>query len=247
MNIDENEAPLEEEEEEQEEIPVDEGQEEEEVIEKPEFILEKKDVDKYEMLVKRAFHSLPETVKNSERFTMPSIKIIYEGKTSVLQNLGDISKTLNRDKEHIFTYMLKEVGTAGNVEKTRGIFKGKVQRNNLEEKLQKYTETFVLCSECLRPDTRMVKDGRTHVLQCDACGAHRPIKTKKTTLTYKKELGIGETIEVLISDIGAKGDGVARMGRNVIFVTGVTKGAKVQIKITNIKGNLIFARKVKDL
>ena len=38
-----------------------------------------------------------------------------------------------------------------------------------------YTNRYVICPVCGRPDTHMVKDRRLTFLQCDACGARIPV------------------------------------------------------------------------
>nr|1K81_A Chain A, PROBABLE TRANSLATION INITIATION FACTOR 2 BETA SUBUNIT [Methanocaldococcus jannaschii] len=34
----------------------------------------------------------------------------------------------------------------------------------------------VICRECGKPDTKIIKEGRVHLLKCMACGAIRPIR-----------------------------------------------------------------------
>jgi len=51
---------------------------------------------------------------------------------------------------------------------------------------------------------------------------------------------------VTITDIGRKGDGIARYGKYTIYVPNIVKGAKVKVKIEKISGNLAFARCVEQ-
>lgn len=46
----------------------------------------------------------------------------------------------------------------------------------------------------------------------------------------------GEEYDVTISEIGTKGDGIARVKNFVIFVSGVRKDDKVKIKIKEVRG-----------
>ena len=202
----------------------------------------------YEKLLNRAWDSLPDSVKEHSRFTVPDVDALAEGNTTVVRNFADIAGILNREPNHIFSYLLKELGTAGVIEGRRAVFKGRVPPRQISQKIESYTNTFVLCSECQKPDTQIVKEGRTQILQCEACGGHRPIKVKKGA--RKIELSAvreGAEVDVLITDIGKQGDGVAKEGGYTIFVAGVAKGARVKIQIDRIQGRIAFGRKVRDI
>jgi len=199
----------------------------------------------YDKLLSRAWENLPESVKEHSRFVIPQIDALAEGNSTVVRNFADIAGILNREMGHIFSYLLKELGTAGMVEGRRGVFKGRISPRNIAQKLENYTNAFVLCSECHKPDTQIVKEGRTQILLCEACGGHRPIKVKKASSRSDLEaVREGAVIEVMIIDIGQKGDGVAKEGGYTIFVPGVTKGAKVKVKIEKTQGRIAFSRKV---
>jgi translation initiation factor 2 subunit 2 len=105
-----------------------------------------------------------------------------------------------------------------------------------------YTETFVLCSECGRPDTKINKEGRILVLECEACGAHRPVNVRKSTKVAENE-GIkeGGVYEVMVEDVGRKGDGVAKLDKYIIYVPGAAKGTRLKVKIQKISGNVAFS------
>ena len=113
-------------------------------------------------------------------------------------------------------------------------------------RLKAYLNTFVLCSECGKPDSRLVKDGRVLVLECDACGAHRPVKVPKATAVEGPALVVGNTYDLLIQDLGKKGDGIAKVDKYIIFVPGTTKGTVVKVKIENISGSTAFGQVVTE-
>jgi len=202
----------------------------------------------YEKLLNRAWVNLPDSVKEHSRFSVPNVDALAEGNTTVVRNFADIASILNREPNHVFSYLLKELGTAGVLEGRRGVFKGRISPRQIGQKIENYTKTFVLCSECQKPDTQIIKEGRTQILLCEACGGHRPIKVKKggrkTELSAVRE---GAEIDVMIMDIGKQGDGVAKEGGYTIFVGGVTKGARVKIKIDRVQGRIAFGRKVRDI
>lgn len=180
----------------------------------------------YKDLLSRLRKSLPETVTSQTRFKIPEPEVLYEGKTTVLRNFGDIVDAANRESSHLMAFLLKEVGTAGTQEGRRALFKGRVPIKQLEDRIKNYVDLFVLCSECHRPDTKLVKDGRTLILECQACGAHRPVRVHKSAPTSEKvaALETGKVYDVMIQDVGRKGDGIAKIDKYTIFVPGVAKG-----------------------
>lgn len=201
----------------------------------------------YASLLKRARDKLPEKVTTHERFKRPEVDVFLEGKTTVLRNFEDISNAVNREPQHLLAYLLRELGTAGTIDGRRAVFKGRVPPTQIEDRITGYIETYVLCSECRRPDTRIEKEGRITILECDACGAHRPVAVRKGGKPIQeKALEEGKIYEVIIQDIGRKGDGIAKVGGFTIFIPGTAKGATVKVEIEKIAGKVAFARVVRE-
>lgn len=206
----------------------------------------------YEDLVDRAKEKLPEDIAKHERFVVPEADVMLEGKNSVFRNFGEIVSILNRDQNEIFQFLQKELGTSGTLQGSdqgaRVVFKGKIGGRQIDDKLSIYLNNFVLCSECQRPDTRLEREGRTLILACDACGAKRPVKVKKGSRTKDDtdKLRSGEVYEVMIQDVGSRGDGVARRGRYVIYIPGTAKGSVVKVKVEKVSGTRAFGRVVRE-
>jgi len=200
----------------------------------------------YKALLKRARDKLPKAISEHSRFQIPELDVLIEGKTTVLRNFSDIADAVNREQADILAYLLKELGTAGSSDGKRVIFKGKVSAEQIKDRINNYVSIYVLCSECERPDTKLVKDGRTLILECDACGAHRPVKVRKGRAGPEAtaELEVGKTYELMIQDVGRKGDGMARKGDFIIYVPGTAKGSQVKVLIENISGTIAFGRVV---
>jgi translation initiation factor 2 subunit 2 len=195
----------------------------------------------YMALLNRAKEVLPETIENHERFEIPELDILQEGKTTVFRNYIDVTDKLRRDPQHVLQFLLRELGTPGNIEGRRVVFKAKISPSTIKEKIQTYTETYVICSECGLPDTKMVKEDRTLILECEACGARRSINVRKTSKSdTQNTLRVGDIIDILISDVGKKGDGVGKYLEYIVVVPGTTKGNNVHIKITNMSGKTAF-------
>ncbi|HID71286.1 MAG TPA: TRAM domain-containing protein, partial [Thermoplasmata archaeon] len=154
---------------------------------------------------------------------------------------------MNRPEEQVLGFLLKELGTAGQLkEGGRIVFKGKISRRKIKERIDEYINDYVLCHECGRPDTRVEREGRITLLRCEACGAHRPLKVVKTAKTEAgpERVIVGKRYEVKIIDIGREGDGIARIGDTIVYVPETAKGDIVTIEITLVKPHFAIGKKV---
>lgn len=201
----------------------------------------------YNDLLDRARKGLPTTITEHERFQVPEVELLIEGKNTVFRNFGDIIDMIERDPKHLFLFLLRELGTAGEIDGRRVIFKGQVSSAKLEDRLNSYMETFVICSECKKPDTKLVKEGRTLLLSCTACGATRSIKSKKAITSSQsshKSFEVGKQYTLLIMDVSNRGDGVAKQDGYIIFVPNSTKGEQVKVEVVNIHESKVFTKKI---
>jgi len=192
--------------------------------------------------LERAMSRLPASKGTEDRFVIPPPKIFYEGKTTVLENFSSIADALNRDPDHLMKFILQEMGTAGKIEGQHAVFQGRFTEQSLERHIDSYVQEYVICSECHRPDTQLIRSDRVLMLKCEACGAHRPVRKRKTkTIVPKDVIEEGETYELRIDSVGRKGDGIARVDKFMIFVPGTAKGDIVRAKIKKISGTLAFS------
>jgi translation initiation factor 2 subunit 2 len=202
-------------------------------------------VNLYEEMLKSAYSEMPEPTDTGERFIMPKTKIYIEGKTTVLENFADIASMLNRDKDHFMKFILGELGTAGKIDGNRAIFNGKFEESQFEAIVTTYVNDYVICSECGRPDTKLVKDDRVQMLLCEACGSKRPIRKRKAkTEIQGSAIEEGKELEVHIESISKKGDGVAHIGKYILYVSGTKVGQNVKVRITRISGSVAFTQKI---
>ncbi len=201
------------------------------------------DLDYNKLLKKVHTITSPKSIED-DRFKLPKVDIFYEGNTTVLKNFDKIISLLNRDANHVLKFFLGSVGTAGEISKGRIIFQGKIPARMIQDKLDDYVDTYVICSECNRPDTHLVKKGRTILLRCDACGAFRSIGSmkKKVMKTVQDSLKEGNVYELTIKDIGKRGDGVAFFDKYVVYVPGAVKGSTFKVKIQKISGTVAFGQ-----
>jgi translation initiation factor 2 subunit 2 len=198
----------------------------------------------YSALLARAKKELPEVSESDARWELPEPDVIYEGRMTILRNIDQIVSAIRREEQHLVTFLLREFGTAGGKEGDRLIFQGNLPTKQIQERLQNYVNTYVLCSECHRPDTHLEKDERTVILKCEGCGARKPITVRRVKPVEQKKDAIeeGKVYEVFIQDISQRGDGVAKMDRFTIFVPKGRKGMRVRVLIEKISGNIGFAK-----
>jgi len=197
----------------------------------------------YKALLKTAKEQLPDKISEEERFQIPSVDLFVEGKTTVFRNFSDIAETIRRKPADLLNYFQRELGTPGVLEGRRAVFKSRLIVSQVDARLKSYVTSFVLCTECKRPDTHITKEGRVDVLECEACGARRPIGVRKSTTTQRAVKPVQENMiyEVMIQDVGKKGDGIAKIEDYIIYIPGTAKGTVCKIKVTKVMGKMAFA------
>ncbi|MBO8182684.1 MAG: translation initiation factor IF-2 subunit beta [Archaeoglobus sp.] len=130
----------------------------------------------YEELLEKAYAEMPAEVTRRERFEIPRVKVQREGNRTIIKNLSQIAKTLNRSEEHLYKYMVKSLGTAGILESGRIVLQGKFTEDEVQRELNGYVKEYVLCKECQSPDTEFKKEERVLFVKCLACGAKHPVR-----------------------------------------------------------------------
>ncbi len=131
----------------------------------------------YNELLDRAIEQLPEKVFESKRFTVPRAYSVIQGNRTIIQNFSEVADAMNRDPQHVLKFLLRELGTAGNLEGSRAIMQGKFTHYLINDRIEDYVKRFVMCHECNRPDTKIIREDRIDILKCEACGAKAPLKT----------------------------------------------------------------------
>ncbi|MEA3378761.1 MAG: translation initiation factor IF-2 subunit beta [Nanoarchaeota archaeon] len=132
----------------------------------------------YSELLKKAKNELPQGLKIGKRFEMPKVKGHIQGHKTVITNFMIICGKLARKPEHILKYLQRELATPAKIEGARLVLGRKIGSSLINTKLNKYADEFVLCYDCKKPDTKLVKEGNIIILKCMACGAKNPVKTK---------------------------------------------------------------------
>jgi len=201
--------------------------------------------NQYEEWLQRAIDKLPEITEERDRFKVPVPVVFLEGKTTVVENFVAIADMLNRSHDHLLKNLLRELGTAGKVEGNRAVFQGRFSPETIKEHIKSYVEEYVLCSECGKPDTKLVRTDRVLMLKCEACGAHRPVRKRRAiSEDVHKGLSTGDEIEIMIVSTGRKGDGIARHQNYTVFVPGAREGEQINVVVKKVSGTLVFAERI---
>ena len=136
-------------------------------------------MDDYKKMLDDVRKSLPEVVFIKERFEIPKVLGHVQGNRTIISNFLQIASALRRDVEHFLKYVLKELATPGEVKKSGALILGtKVPASRINDKIRQYANEFVLCFECGKPDTAIVREGELTYMKCTACGAKNVVKAK---------------------------------------------------------------------
>jgi translation initiation factor 2 subunit 2 len=129
----------------------------------------------YKTMLNRAYKNLPEVMVEQDRFQLPRAIVTRQGRRSVIQNFKEIAERLQRPPEHILKFLLRETATRGNFDGDKVVFQGRFNADSIRNLVEIYTNKYVICPVCGRPDTHVIRDKRLSFLQCDACGARSSI------------------------------------------------------------------------
>lgn len=135
-------------------------------------------MEPYEKLLDEAYREIKPITGNSERFEVPKIEGHLEGNKTILINLPQIAGYLRRDINHLLKFLLKELASSGKMQGNQLILQTKISSLKINEKIKQYTEEFVICRECKKPDTELIKDKEFLFVHCLACGAKHSVRSK---------------------------------------------------------------------
>lgn len=134
-------------------------------------------MENYEELLTNAYKKI-KPIEATDRFEIPKIEGHLEGTKTVLTNLPQIASYIRRDFDHILKFLLKELATPGSVRNNIVILQRKVASQKINEKIQDYVKEFVICRQCGKPDTELIKDKGFTFIHCLACGAKHSVRSK---------------------------------------------------------------------
>ncbi|MBU0958919.1 MAG: translation initiation factor IF-2 subunit beta [Nanoarchaeota archaeon] len=132
----------------------------------------------YEKLLEQAYEKVKKGTSTGERFEIPKIEGMFEGKKTILTNFLQITSHIRRKPEHFQKFLLKELATSGQLEGERLVLNNKIPSGKINDKIEAYIKEFVLCKECGKPDTELKKEDRLSFVHCLACGAKHSVRSK---------------------------------------------------------------------
>jgi translation initiation factor 2 subunit 2 len=130
----------------------------------------------YNEMLDRAYLLIPKEALNHERFVIPSCESMIQGKKTFVKNISSLIKDMRRDENHFMKFLMKETGLPVTKNGNQIIISGKVGAIQLNKIIENYFSQFILCSVCKKPDTKILTEGSSKIMKCEACGAVTPIK-----------------------------------------------------------------------
>lgn len=103
------------------------------------------------------------------RYKMPALQIINSRGKTVIKNLDDVAKSLQRDPNEILKMFAFKRGTSPIIRKSGYALNGKFELSDLKSDLDQYIDAFILCKVCGNPETDYEKSNKRFVLKCRAC------------------------------------------------------------------------------
>jgi len=136
-------------------------------------------MESYEELLQGALKEIkPIESRAFDRFEVPRVSIIVEGKKTILTNFRQICSYIRRSPEHVLKYILRELATPGVLKGDRLVMQKRTTADMIDSKIKNYVEEFVICKECKKPDTELVKQDSYSFIHCLACGAKHSVRSK---------------------------------------------------------------------
>lgn len=130
--------------------------------------------DEYFKLLDRAYQIV--TPKAQRRAEIPKLEIQNLPRRTVVANLGQIAKRLNREMTHVARFFQKELATPGMIDGDSLVLSGERSPKVIEAVYERYLKYYVICPVCGSIDTLLQREGRVYVMRCTACGAVTPVK-----------------------------------------------------------------------
>lgn len=138
---------------------------------------EKLSEEEYSKLLNAAFSKLPSLSAEKTDFVIPRVDTLTQGSKTIIKNIIAIADRARRKPEEFAKYISKELAVPVNMDEQRLIINGKFSTEELDKRVKKYFEMYVICKECHKPDTHLENADRGVYLVCEACGARYWLKS----------------------------------------------------------------------
>jgi translation initiation factor 2 subunit 2 len=132
-------------------------------------------MEDYEKLLDEAYSKVKKIDSKSERFEIPKVDVQNVGNKTILSNFIHIVSYVRRTPEQVYKFLTKELASSGKIENDRLIFNRKISSSQVQDKFNLYVKKYVLCNQCGKPDTEIVKQDNLQFIHCLACGAKQSL------------------------------------------------------------------------
>ena len=136
----------------------------------------------YQELLNRVvdiIHQNNPELTDRRRATMKPPQLMRVGtKKTLWTNFPEICKMMRRNPDHVFQFMLAELGTEGSIDGSqRFVIRGKFVSKYIESLLRKYIGEYVTCQMCRSFNTSLTRDSvsRLYFVHCQDCGSSRSV------------------------------------------------------------------------
>jgi translation initiation factor 2 subunit 2 len=129
----------------------------------------------YEASLEEAYKSIKPVESKIDRFEIPKVEGHIEGTKTIITNFKQICSYIRREQEHLLKFLLKELATPGVIRGDRLLLTRKISSSLINEKIKLYVDNYVICKECKKPDTEILKQDGFNFMHCLACGAKKSI------------------------------------------------------------------------
>ena len=130
----------------------------------------------YMKALDKAYKELADKKSSDERFKIPELESVVQGRKTILKNIAIIAKTLKRDVQHMMKFFIKETGVPANFDGNNIILNGAFNSYKINQMYNRYIELYVYCKQCGKPDTKLIMQHGIPMMKCEACGAINPVK-----------------------------------------------------------------------
>ncbi len=136
------------------------------------------DDKEYVKLLDRALKDIPEIAAESSDFVIPNAETFSQGNKTILKNIAAIADKARRNLTDISKYLTKELGVPISNDGQQLVINGRFSNDEVNRRIKRYFEVYVICKECKKPDTHLESGGRGVIyLVCEACGARYGINS----------------------------------------------------------------------
>ena len=123
----------------------------------------------YEELLNTAYEKVT-PIESCERFEITKVEGHHQGSKTVITNFSRVCTCIRRNPAHLIKFLTKELASSAELSGDRLILSRKLSSKDINEKVAKYVNRFVLCPVCKKPDTELEEVGNRLYIRCLACG-----------------------------------------------------------------------------